>query len=105
MAQKRSKFAKVFIFLTLIFIVFASFAVYIVMYAWFSGSNNNTCPEWYIINEETWECEEENLENNTETTETEETIEEVVAEQVTEENTENIVTPEISEENIEQENE
>ena len=71
MTQKRSKFAKVFIFLTLIFIVFASFAVYIVMYAWFSNSNNNSCPEWYILNEETWECEDESIENGTEITEIE----------------------------------
>ena len=69
MVQKKSKVAKVFIRLTLIFIVFASFAVYIVMYAWISNSNKNRCQEWYILNTETWECEEDTSinenENNT----------------------------------------
>lgn len=59
MTQKKSKVAKIFIFLTLIFIVFASFAVYIVMYAWFNANNNNPCQEWFVLNTETWECEEE----------------------------------------------
>ena len=59
MATKKSKLAKIFIFLTLIFIVFASFAVYIVMYAWFNANKNNPCQEWFILNTETWECEEE----------------------------------------------
>ena len=55
---KKSKAAKVFIYLTLAFIVFASFAAYIVMYAWIANSNKKNCPEWYILNEETQECEE-----------------------------------------------
>lgn len=59
MAQKKSKLAKAFIYLTLIAIIFASFAVYLVMYAWISNSNKNPCEEWYILNTETWECEEE----------------------------------------------
>ena len=59
MAQKKSKVAKVFIFVTLIFIVFASFAVYIVMYAWMTNTSKNPCEEWYILNTETGECEEE----------------------------------------------
>ena len=70
MAQKKSKVAKAFIFVTLIFIVFASFAVYIVMYAWINASKNNPCEVGYILNAETWECEpettnfdEENIDN------------------------------------------
>lgn len=59
MAPKKSKLAKIFIFLTLIFIVFASFAVYIVMYAWFNANKNNPCQEGFVLNTETWECEEE----------------------------------------------
>jgi hypothetical protein len=59
MTQKKSKAAKIFIFITLIFIIFASFAVYIVMYAWVVNTGNNPCEEWYVLNEETWECEEE----------------------------------------------
>lgn len=54
---KKSKVAKIFIYITLGFIIFASFAAYIVMYAWIANSNKNNCPEWYILNEETWECE------------------------------------------------
>lgn len=66
MAQKKSKLAKVFIFLTLIFIVFASFAVYIVMYAWINANKNNPCQEWFVLNTETWECEEETENTNEE---------------------------------------
>ena len=61
MTQKKSKVAKIFIFLTLIFIVFASFAVYIVMYAWFNANKNNPCQGWFVLNTETWECEEETI--------------------------------------------
>lgn len=68
---KKSKLAKVFIRLTLIFIVFASFAVYIVMYAWFRWWSDNPCDEWYIRNTETQECEEEIIENIEEITEEE----------------------------------
>ena len=63
MANQKSKIAKVFIFITLIAIVFASFAIYIVMYAWFNAQDNNPCNEWYIRNAETQECEEEIIEN------------------------------------------
>ena len=63
---KKSKAAKVFIYLTLAFIVFASFAAYIVMYAWITNSNKSTCPEWYQLNEDTQKCEEIN-ETNKET--------------------------------------
>lgn len=71
MANQKSKIAKVFIFITLIAIVFASFAIYIVMYAWFNTKNNNPCDEWYIRNAETQECEEEIIENIEEITEEE----------------------------------
>ena len=55
---KKSKTAKVFIYITLIFIIFASFAAYIVMYAWIANTVKNPCEEWYVLNEETWDCEE-----------------------------------------------
>lgn len=71
MTNQKSKIAKVFIFITLIAIVFASFAIYIVMYAWFSTQNDNPCDEWYIRNAETQECEEEITENIEEITEEE----------------------------------
>ena len=57
MIQKKSKIAKAFIFVTLIFIVFASFAVYIVMYAWFKWTDNR-CKEWYFRDEEIQDCVE-----------------------------------------------
>lgn len=56
MTKKRSKLAKFFIYLTLIFIVFASFAAYIVMYAWINGSSKSKCQEWYIFDEERGQC-------------------------------------------------
>ena len=126
MTQKKSKFAKVFIFLTLIFIVFASFAVYIVMYAWFKWWNDNRCKSWYIRDEEIQDCVAETIEENIETPEINDEesctkawwtwyeenwvcIEgdkanspEIAQEEITEENPENITTTEISEENIEQ---
>lgn len=71
MAHQKSKIAKVFIFITLIAIVFASFAIYIAMYAWFNAQNNNPCDEWYIRNAETQECEEQIIENIEEITEEE----------------------------------
>ena len=58
MVQKRSKMAKFFIYLILVCMIFASFAIYIVMYAWISNTLEEECPEWYVMNEKTWECEE-----------------------------------------------
>lgn len=69
MAQKKSKVAKIFIRLTLIFIIFASFAVYIVMYAWFKWWNDSRCKDWYIRDEEIQDCVEEIIEENIQTTE------------------------------------
>ena len=128
MAQKKSKLAKVFIFLTLIFIVFASFAVYIVMYAWFKWWNDTKCKSWYIRDEEIQDCVIETIEENHETPEindektckiawwtwykenwicilwdennvTEDSQEQIG--KVTEENPEDIATTEIPEENAE----
>lgn len=62
MAQKKSKLAKFFIYLVLFFVLFSFWAIYIVMYAWINESNWDWCPEWYVLNEETWECEEEIVE-------------------------------------------
>ena len=28
------------------------------MYAWIANTVKNPCEEWYVLNEETWECEE-----------------------------------------------
>jgi len=69
MAQKKSKVAKIFIRLTLIFIIFTSFAVYIVMYAWFKWWNDSRCKDWYIRDEEIQDCVEEIIEENIQTTE------------------------------------
>ena len=55
---RKSKTAKIFIYITLVFIIFASFAAYIVMYAWISNSNKNRCSEWYVWDETIWECVE-----------------------------------------------
>lgn len=59
MAQKKSKLAKFFIYLVLFFIVFSFWAIYIVMYAWMNETTQNSCEEGFVLNEETWECEEE----------------------------------------------
>jgi len=57
MAQKKSKLAKFFIYLVLFFIIFSFWAIYIVMYAWMNWATSNNCEDWYVFNEETWECE------------------------------------------------
>lgn len=61
MAQKKSKLAKFFIYLVLFFIVFSFWAIYIVMYAWINEVSKKECPEWYVLNTETWKCEEDTL--------------------------------------------
>ena len=72
MAQKRSKLAKVFVYLALAAVLIGVIAPFITYFG-VEYFNWNTCPEWYILNEETWECEEEivdeNADNNIDNTE------------------------------------
>lgn len=67
MAQKRSKLAKIFIYLALAAVLIGVIAPFIT-YFWVEYFDWNKCDEWYIRNEETQECEEETSENNTDFT-------------------------------------
>ena len=97
MAQKRSKLAKIFVYLALAAVCIGVIAPFIT-YFWVEYFDWNKCDEWYIRNEETQQCEEEiieevweNIEENTEENIEEDTdeineekIEETVEEKVIE---------------------
>ena len=57
MAKKRSKFAKVMIYIALAAVVIGVIAPFI-MYFGVEYFDWNKCDEWYVRNEETRECEE-----------------------------------------------
>ena len=64
MAQKRSTLAKVFVYIALAAVLIGVIAPFIT-YFWVEYFDWNRCDEWYIRNEETQECEEEILGDNT----------------------------------------
>ena len=63
MAQKRSKLAKVFVYLALAAVLIGVIAPFITYFG-VEYFNWDICPEWYILNEETWECEEATTDEN-----------------------------------------
>lgn len=67
MAQKRSKLAKIFVYLALAAVCIGVIAPFITYFG-VEYFDWNKCDEWYIRNEETQECEEEIVENNTDFT-------------------------------------
>ena len=63
MAQKRSKLAKIFVYLALAAVLIGVIAPFITYFG-VEYFDWNKCNEWYIRNEETQECEEAYLEED-----------------------------------------